>query len=247
MMVTQLLSRMEAQRDRQEAERRVLLETWWQQHAVLAEMAALLKATRLRIEAQLRQRRQEPLWGADCHGSAGVDLIHAFPTLAPMAPGERLMSDRLFDATPDYDTDFYAWTQAQAAAIRARDWAAVDVEHVAEEIEDLCKSAGHHLAMLVLGFLELIYRPCPADEGRCYWQSAVIGFERSMLERILGDSPRLRPVLEGRLPEEYAWAREQVMRRRTPPRQEPPERCPWSLDHLLDERWWPPEAPPRLP
>jgi hypothetical protein len=26
--------------------------------------------------------------------------------------------------TPDYDTDFYAWTQAQAAAIRAKDVAA---------------------------------------------------------------------------------------------------------------------------
>ena len=26
--------------------------------------------------------------------------------------------------TPNYDTDFYAWTQAQAAALRAKDWAA---------------------------------------------------------------------------------------------------------------------------
>jgi hypothetical protein len=39
--------------------------------------------------------------------------------------------------TPDYDTDFYAWTQAQAAAIRAGQWEALDIEHVAEEIEDL--------------------------------------------------------------------------------------------------------------
>jgi hypothetical protein len=39
--------------------------------------------------------------------------------------------------TPDYDTDFYAWTQQQAAALRAKDWAAVDIEHLAEEVDDL--------------------------------------------------------------------------------------------------------------
>jgi hypothetical protein len=37
----------------------------------------------------------------------------------------------------DYDTDFYAWTQAQAAAIRAKEVAALDIEHLAEEVEDL--------------------------------------------------------------------------------------------------------------
>jgi hypothetical protein len=30
---------------------------------------------------------------------------------------------------PDYDTDFYAWTQAQAAALRANDVKAMDLAH----------------------------------------------------------------------------------------------------------------------
>jgi hypothetical protein len=147
----------------------------------------------------------------------------------------------------DYETDFYGWTQAQARAIRAHDWEAVDVEHVAEEIEDLCKSDEHHLAMLVLAFLELIYRPCAHEEGRYYWQASVIQHHRSMLEYSLEDSPRLRPMLERALPHEYAWARDHIMRRHTPPTQEPPASCPWPLASLLDERWWPPEAPARLP
>jgi Domain of unknown function DUF29 len=150
--------------------------------------------------------------------------------------------------TPDYDTDFYGWTQAQGAAIRAHDWATVDVPHVAEEIEDLWKSACHYLAMLLLGFLELIYRPCPVEEGQYYWRSTVIDFHRSMLERSEEDRPQvLRRLLAEHLPEEYAWAREQVLRRRTPPTSEPPAQCPWSLSQLLDECWWPPEAPARLP
>jgi hypothetical protein len=40
----------------------------------------------------------------------------------------------------DYDTDFYAWAQAQAAALRAKDWAALDLEHLAEEVEELRKT-----------------------------------------------------------------------------------------------------------
>jgi Domain of unknown function DUF29 len=147
----------------------------------------------------------------------------------------------------DYDTDFYTWTQQQAQALRAQDWAAVDVNHVAEEIEDLWKSADHDLTGLLLGFLELIYRPCPEDVGQYYWQASVIDYHRGMLADWLEGSPHLRPVLVGLLAEDYAWARQQVMGRRTPPLTEPPERCPWSLDQLLDEHWWPPEAPARLP
>ena len=149
--------------------------------------------------------------------------------------------------TPDYDTDFYAWTQQQAAAIRAHAWEAFDVDHVAEEIEDLCKSDAHHLAMLVLGFLDLICRPCARAEGQYYWQWAVIDHHRAMLAYSLEDSPRVRPMLERQLSEAYTWAREHVMHRRTPPRSEPPARCPWPLTALLDERWWPREAPVRLP
>jgi hypothetical protein len=149
---------------------------------------------------------------------------------------------------PDYDTEFDAWTRHQAAAIRVGAWDQIDQAHVAEEIEDLRKSDRHALAMLLLGFLELIYRPCTAEEGRYYWQSAVIDVHRSLLERCQRDErARVWRVLEAHLAAEYAWARGQVLDRRTAPLWEPPEACPWTLDQLLDEHWWPPEAPARLP
>jgi hypothetical protein len=40
----------------------------------------------------------------------------------------------------DYDTDFYAWAQQQAQALRAKDWGALDLKHLAEEVEDLRKT-----------------------------------------------------------------------------------------------------------
>jgi hypothetical protein len=42
--------------------------------------------------------------------------------------------------TPDYDTDFYAWAAQQASALRAKDWDALDVEHLAEEVDDWRKT-----------------------------------------------------------------------------------------------------------
>lgn len=147
---------------------------------------------------------------------------------------------------PDYDTEFDAWTRHQAAAIRVGAWDQVDQAHVAEEIEDLRKSDLHALAMLLLGFLEVIYRPCAAEAGHDSWQSVVIDYHRSLLERCQRDA-RARGLLEAHLAEEYAWARCQLLGRRTAPLWEPPEACPWTLDQLLDERWWPPEAPARLP
>jgi hypothetical protein len=106
---------------------------------------------------------------------------------------------------PDYDPEFDAWTRHQAAAIRAGAWDQVDRAHVAEEIEGLWKADLHALAMLLLGFLEPIYRPSADETGNYYWQAVVIDCHRGLLERCQRDArDRARRVLEGHLAEEYA-------------------------------------------
>src|SRR5512132_834297 len=54
--------------------------------------------------------------------------------------------------TPTYETDFYAWTQAQATALRAKDWPVLDVDNLAEELEGMARSdrraLGNHLKNL---------------------------------------------------------------------------------------------------
>ena len=71
--------------------------------------------------------------------------------------------------TPDYETDFYAWTQQQAAALRAKDWAALDRAHVAEEIEDVGHSVRFavesQLARLLFHLLKRRYDPPPRPRG----------------------------------------------------------------------------------
>jgi len=60
-----------------------------------------------------------------------------------------------------YDTDFYAWTQAQAAVTRAKEVAALDIDRLAEEVEDfgraVRKGIGSQLERLLLHLLKWPY------------------------------------------------------------------------------------------
>ena len=88
--------------------------------------------------------------------------------------------------TPDYNTDFYTWTQAQAAAIRAKDMAALDIEHLAEEVEDLGravrKGIGSQLERLLLHLLK--WRYDPATDPRRLWRVMIRHARREIAEEL---------------------------------------------------------------
>jgi hypothetical protein len=107
----------------------------------------------------------------------------------------------------DYDTDFYAWTQAQAAALRAKDWAALDLDHLAEEIEDLGKRDRRAVeSYLEIILLHLLKWACqPARRGRS-WQKSLLQ-ARHRLAKLLGENPSLLPQGPGFLAAGYPYAR----------------------------------------
>ena len=74
----------------------------------------------------------------------------------------------------DYDTDFYAWTQAQAAAIRAKDWPALDLDHVAEALErigmDEKQAITRQLQRLLHHLLKWQYQPTHRTRS---WQVSI--------------------------------------------------------------------------
>ena len=65
------------------------------------------------------------------------------------------------DTAPLYDTDFFLWTQVQAAALRDGKAQELDWANLAEEIESLGKSdrraLGSHLEGLVMHLLKWHY------------------------------------------------------------------------------------------
>ena len=89
-----------------------------------------------------------------------------------------------------YDEDFYLWTRDQAAALRrlaAERWnGPLDLEHLAEEVEDLGKSQRHAVESLLERVLEHLLKleHSPAADPRRGWLVSVL-HARAHLGRLL--------------------------------------------------------------
>jgi hypothetical protein len=148
--------------------------------------------------------------------------------------------------TPTYETDFYQWTQTQAAALRQKDVAALDLDNLAEEIESLGRSdrraITHQLERLLLHLLKWIYQPQErARRGRS-WRGSVRQARQAIAE-LIEESPSLHDLPAERLPRAYARARGQAMDQTGLPLATFPEACPWTPEQALDEAFWPEDQP----
>ncbi len=107
-----------------------------------------------------------------------------------------------------YERDFVAWTEEQAARLRAAAVARinlpVDWEHVAEEIEDLGRSTARELRSRMATIIEhlLKLRHSTAADPRVGW-TVTIARERAEVAELLAENPSLR----GRLAETTEGAR----------------------------------------
>jgi Domain of unknown function DUF29 len=146
--------------------------------------------------------------------------------------------------TPTYEADFYAWVQAQAQALQAKDWAALDVEHLVEELEGMARSdrraLGNHLKNLLLHLLKWAYQP---DKRGSSWQGSVEE-AREAIEDLLEESrTSMEAESQRQFTKQYARARRKASRETGLPLATFPEVCPWALADVLTDDWWPPEAP----
>jgi hypothetical protein len=108
-----------------------------------------------------------------------------------------------------YDEDFYAWTQEQAAVLRShgsRD-NRLDVEHLAEEIEDIGKSELKALESQVVNILAHLLKldHSSLDWPRNHWRKELLAFRGVLRRRLTASMKRL--ILE-QMDELYAEARD---------------------------------------
>jgi hypothetical protein len=141
----------------------------------------------------------------------------------------------------DYDTDFYAWTQAQAKILRGGDWNLLDPTHLAEEIESLGIADEHaitrQLQRLLLHLLKWRYQPTHRTPS---WRRTIRQARDTIADR-LDRSPSLRDYPAQRLPLVYRRARRDATDETGLPLTTFPEACPWSIAQVLAEDFWPEE------
>ena len=161
------------------------------------------------------------------------------PTLPAQANDVAIVDSWPSPSTDVYDHDFYAWTQQQAAWLRARDFAQLDVEHLLEEVESMGRSERQQLTrrleILLLHLLKWQYQP--ELHGRS-WQ-LTIQEQRRRIARLLAASPSLSHHLAGCLAEAYDDAMFAAMRETGLAMSTFPETCPYGLEEVLGGEWLP--------
>jgi hypothetical protein len=142
-----------------------------------------------------------------------------------------------------YETDFYAWTQEQAARLEARDADALDWAHLAEEVTDVGASQYAAVSSAVYQILVhlLKWRYQPAKRSRS-WQLSLLE-HRARLPRRFKRMPSLAGELATMIADEYpAACRKASVQTRLPLVTFPPV-CPWTPAQIQDPDFWP-EVPP---
>ena len=159
--------------------------------------------------------------------------------MVKMAPCVTELRGRKMGAS--YEKDVVAWANEQAALLRAGKFSALDIEHIAEEIEDVGKSEQRELAsrmaVLLAHLLKWHYQP---DLRTPSWR-ATLRVQRERLVARLRKTPSLKPMLTD--PE---WIADMWADARRDANKETgigyaffPESCPWSMEQALDEGFLP--------
>jgi DNA-binding PucR family transcriptional regulator len=150
-----------------------------------------------------------------------------------------------------YDEDFYAWTQQQAELLRHLPAVGneIDLEHIAEEIEDLGRSdlcAAQSLCERIIEhFLKLEYSwlEQPAD----HWRDEIVEW-RVQLDKILTRSIEAKLDLADRYRAALRLLR-RLERDVSELMSGLPRACPYTLEHIVgsgDEDWFPEPRTPHI-
>jgi len=142
-----------------------------------------------------------------------------------------------------YEEDFYRWTQAQAALMKARQWDALDLANLVEEITALGisekRALGSHLKNLVMHLLKWQHQPRGRQIGPS-WRSSIVN-ARDEISALLEDSPSMQAEVPAILARRYPAARVLAHDQTGLPLTALPESCPWTVDQVLDQDFWPGE------
>jgi len=139
--------------------------------------------------------------------------------------------------TTDYDTDFYQWTQQQAALLRQGQFSQLDTAHLIDEIEDMGNSnrfaLESYLANVIMHLLKWQYQP---ERRGASWELTIVN-GRHQIEKRLKSSPSLKPKLPEIIESEYSLARRNASGQTTLPLSTFPETCPFTAEQITSDYW----------
>ena len=150
----------------------------------------------------------------------------------------RVMERRMIVQT--YEKDIVAWANEQARLLRMGRFDQLDIEHIADEIEDVGKSEqrelANRMALLLAHLLKWQFQP---ERQGASWQRT-IKEQRNSIKRRLARSPGLQSVLMDDDWKSEIWADAVAQAASETGLANFPDECPWSFQtEILSETWLP--------
>ncbi len=138
-----------------------------------------------------------------------------------------------------YDEDIAAWAFEQAEHLRRRNWSALDIENIAEEIESVGRAEKRELAsrMSVLIAHLLKWQVQPVHRTRSWLRT--IQHQRERLDRLLQKMPSLKPCLKDQEWLGDAFEEAVSFASKETGLDDFPEYFPWTVDQVLDINFFP--------
>ena len=139
----------------------------------------------------------------------------------------------------DYEKDFHAWTLTNAALLRQQRFAEIDVDNIAEELENMGRSERHELvnrlAVLLAHLLKWRFQPTRRGNSWKY----TIEEQRRRIKRLLDENPSLGSRLEKAFENAYGDAILIAAREMDCDKNTFQSACPFTRKQALDYDYWP--------
>ena len=142
-------------------------------------------------------------------------------------------------ARADYEADFFAWTQEQAQLLRARAALGLDWDNLAEEIDSMGRRDRRELESRLRRILHhlLKWQAQPGLRGLS-WQRT-LREQRRQVEKLLKESPSLRPQVAELIDAAYPDALTDALDETGLRPQTFPAACPFTPEQVLDPGYVP--------
>ncbi|TAN47982.1 MAG: DUF29 domain-containing protein [Methylococcaceae bacterium] len=143
-------------------------------------------------------------------------------------------------STVTYDFDVIAWAREQAALLRSGQFNFLDIEHIADEIEDVGKSEQrefeNRMALLLAHLLKWQYQPGYRGTS---WERT-IKEQRNRIAIRIRKTPSLKADLQDPEWWDGVWAdAARIAENETGILNQFPVSFPWDFEQVMDADFWP--------
>lgn len=134
-----------------------------------------------------------------------------------------------------YDRDFYAWTQEQIVLLQNRDFGAIDLPNLIEELAAMGRQEReqlvNRLGVLIGHLLKWRYQPNMRTNS---W-IGTIREQRRRIQRLLKNNPSLQPFLDEAFREAYLDGRDLAIQDTNLEDSVFPKASPFTLEFVLSD------------